>query len=193
VLRLPFKPLQQRNHPHASSCSAWAAGQPAQAPMAVLLVFFLLLLQLGPSSCGNVTAPLRFTDPWSCSCSCLIRLRFLASICRCTLCTWGRGAPSCTRRWPATRTTACSPPFLAGEATVEMLAHVSLALIGITVIQFACPCSEHAAKDAILYSYRHGFSGFAAVLTDRQAERLAGTSHFSDLAFCSGRALCSLF
>jgi hypothetical protein len=31
--------------------------------MAALLVFFLLLLQLGPSSCGNVTAPLRFTDP----------------------------------------------------------------------------------------------------------------------------------
>jgi hypothetical protein len=35
-------------------------------------------------------------------------------------------------------------------------------------------CSEPAAKDAILYSYRHGFSGFAAVLTDRQAARLAG-------------------
>jgi len=35
-------------------------------------------------------------------------------------------------------------------------------------------CSEQAAKDAILYSYRHGFSGFAAVLTDSQAARLAG-------------------
>jgi len=33
--------------------------------------------------------------------------------------------------------------------------------------------SEPAAKDAILYSYRHGFSGFAAVLTDSQAARLA--------------------
>ncbi|XP_066394704.1 subtilisin-like protease SBT3.6 isoform X1 [Miscanthus floridulus] len=33
--------------------------------------------------------------------------------------------------------------------------------------------SEQAAKDAILYSYRHGFSGFAAVLTDSQAARLA--------------------
>ncbi|XP_066396322.1 subtilisin-like protease SBT3.5 [Miscanthus floridulus] len=33
--------------------------------------------------------------------------------------------------------------------------------------------SEQAAKVAILYSYRHGFSGFAAVLTDSQAARLA--------------------
>lgn len=33
--------------------------------------------------------------------------------------------------------------------------------------------SEQAAKDTILYSYRHGFSGFAAVLTDRQAARLS--------------------
>nr|CAB3457680.1 unnamed protein product [Digitaria exilis] len=33
--------------------------------------------------------------------------------------------------------------------------------------------SEPAAKDAILYSYRHGFSGFAAVLTGSQAARLA--------------------
>jgi hypothetical protein len=35
-------------------------------------------------------------------------------------------------------------------------------------------CSEQAARDAILYSYRHGFSGFAATLTDSQAARLAG-------------------
>jgi len=33
--------------------------------------------------------------------------------------------------------------------------------------------SEQAAQDAILYSYRHGFSGFAAVLTDAQAARLS--------------------
>jgi hypothetical protein len=43
-------------------------------------------------------------------------------------------------------------------------------------------CSEQAAKDAILYSYRHGFSGFAAVLTDNQAARLAGEL---TLLFCS--------
>lgn len=35
-------------------------------------------------------------------------------------------------------------------------------------------CSEQAAMDAILYSYRHGFSGFAAVLTGGQAARLSG-------------------
>jgi hypothetical protein len=39
-------------------------------------------------------------------------------------------------------------------------------------------CSEPAARDAILYSYRHGFSGFAAVLTDRQAAQLAGELTF---------------
>ncbi|XP_066160327.1 subtilisin-like protease SBT3.6 isoform X4 [Oryza sativa Japonica Group] len=33
--------------------------------------------------------------------------------------------------------------------------------------------SEQAAMDAILYSYRHGFSGFAAVLTGGQAARLS--------------------
>lgn len=57
-----------------------------------------------------------------------------------------------------------------------------------------CFCSEQAAKDTILYSYRHGFSGFAAVLTDRQAARLSGEfTHFGDLAFCSGLCILLLF
>ena len=52
-------------------------------------------------------------------------------------------------------------------------------------------CSEQAAKDAILYSYRHGFSGFAAVLTDSQAARLAGelTLHWSRVSFCPDLSL----
>uniref|UniRef100_A0A8R7QIG8 Subtilisin-like protease n=1 Tax=Triticum urartu TaxID=4572 RepID=A0A8R7QIG8_TRIUA len=33
--------------------------------------------------------------------------------------------------------------------------------------------SKQAAEDAILYSYRHGFSGFAAVLTNAQAAQLS--------------------
>jgi hypothetical protein len=35
-------------------------------------------------------------------------------------------------------------------------------------------CSEQAAIDSILYSYRHGFSGFAAVLTYGKVARLSG-------------------
>jgi hypothetical protein len=34
--------------------------------------------------------------------------------------------------------------------------------------------SKEAAKSSILYSYRHGFSGFAARLTESQAEAIAG-------------------
>ncbi|GLT30645.1 hypothetical protein SLA2020_054360 [Shorea laevis] len=34
--------------------------------------------------------------------------------------------------------------------------------------------SKEAAKESILYSYRHGFSGFAAVLTQSQAKLIAG-------------------
>ncbi|XP_057969305.1 subtilisin-like protease SBT3.9 [Malania oleifera] len=34
--------------------------------------------------------------------------------------------------------------------------------------------SKEAAKDSILYSYKHGFSGFAAVLTKSQAKQVAG-------------------
>lgn len=36
--------------------------------------------------------------------------------------------------------------------------------------------SKEAAAKSILYSYRHGFSGFAAKLTESQAQELAGTS-----------------
>ncbi|PWZ39372.1 Subtilisin-like protease SBT3.6 [Zea mays] len=86
--------------------------------MAALLgLFFLLLLQLGPSSCSNV---------------------YIAYM---------------GERSPELR------PALVRDAHHGMLA----ALLG----------SEQAARDAILYSYRHGFSGFAATLTDSQAARLA--------------------
>ncbi|GKV21066.1 hypothetical protein SLEP1_g31089 [Rubroshorea leprosula] len=34
--------------------------------------------------------------------------------------------------------------------------------------------SKEAAKKSILYSYKHGFSGFAAVLTQSQAKLIAG-------------------
>lgn len=36
-------------------------------------------------------------------------------------------------------------------------------------------CSKDEALKSIVYSYRHGFSGFAAMLTESQAEILAGT------------------
>lgn len=39
-------------------------------------------------------------------------------------------------------------------------------------------CSEEAASDSIIYSYKHGFSGFAAKLTDSQVEYIAGTFFF---------------
>ncbi|KAL6656379.1 hypothetical protein ACP70R_007205 [Stipagrostis hirtigluma subsp. patula] len=85
---------------------------------APLLVFFLLLLlQLGPSSCGNV---------------------YIVYM--------GDRSPE-------------MHPALLRDSHHGMLA----AVLG----------SEQAARDAILYSYRHGFSGFAALLTDRQAARLA--------------------
>lgn len=35
-------------------------------------------------------------------------------------------------------------------------------------------CREHEARDALVYSYRYGFSGFAALLNSTQATTLAG-------------------
>lgn len=35
-------------------------------------------------------------------------------------------------------------------------------------------CSKEEAVSSIVYSYKHGFSGFAAMLTEAQAEELAG-------------------
>lgn len=36
-------------------------------------------------------------------------------------------------------------------------------------------CSTKDASESMVYSYRHGFSGFAAHLTDSQAKTIAGT------------------
>jgi hypothetical protein len=35
-------------------------------------------------------------------------------------------------------------------------------------------CSKEMASDLMVYSYRHGFSGFAAKLTESQVQKLAG-------------------
>lgn len=45
----------------------------------------------------------------------------------------------------------------------------------ILIILFYISCySKEAAKNSIVYSYRHGFSGFAAKLTPSQAKNLSG-------------------
>jgi hypothetical protein len=37
--------------------------------------------------------------------------------------------------------------------------------------------SKNEALESIVYSYKHGFSGFAAMLTESQAETLASNTH----------------
>jgi hypothetical protein len=44
--------------------------------------------------------------------------------------------------------------------------------------------SKEAAKESILYSYKHGFSGFAAALTESQAELIAGATMLVNCKFC---------
>lgn len=34
---------------------------------------------------------------------------------------------------------------------------------------------QEAATDAMVYSYKHGFSGFAAKFTESQVKKIAGT------------------
>lgn len=43
-------------------------------------------------------------------------------------------------------------------------------------------CSKEAAIDSIVYSYKHGFSGFAARLIESQAKEIAGTFTLSTLS-----------
>lgn len=38
-------------------------------------------------------------------------------------------------------------------------------------------CSKEASKGSLLYSYRQGFSGFAAKLTEAQVQEISGTLH----------------
>lgn len=45
--------------------------------------------------------------------------------------------------------------------------------------------SKEAAKESILYSYKHGFSGFAAALTKSQAKLIAGVTMLVNCKFCS--------
>lgn len=44
--------------------------------------------------------------------------------------------------------------------------------------------SKEAAKESILYHYKHGFSGFAAVLTESQAQVIAGVIMLVNCEFC---------
>jgi hypothetical protein len=41
--------------------------------------------------------------------------------------------------------------------------------------------SKEDANDSMVYSYRHGFSGFAAKLTESQAKKIAGTHSSSHI------------
>lgn len=43
-------------------------------------------------------------------------------------------------------------------------------------------CSKEAAIDSIVYSYKLGFSGFAAKLTESEAKEIAGTFTLSTLS-----------
>lgn len=45
--------------------------------------------------------------------------------------------------------------------------------------------SKESAKESILYSYKHGFSGFAAVLSQSQAKLIAGVTIFPWSYSCS--------
>lgn len=44
--------------------------------------------------------------------------------------------------------------------------------------------SKEAAKESILYNYKHGFSGFAAVLTPCQAKLIAGVTILVNCKLC---------
>ncbi|CAN6167757.1 unnamed protein product [Urochloa humidicola] len=68
---------------------------------------------------------------------------------------------------------ACSNVYIVymGERSPEL--HPALVQDSHHSMLAAVLGSDPAAKEAILYSYRHSFSGFAAVLTDSQAARLA--------------------
>lgn len=44
--------------------------------------------------------------------------------------------------------------------------------------------SKEAAKESILYHYKHGFSGFAAVLTESQAKVIAGVIMLVNCELC---------
>lgn len=64
--------------------------------------------------------------------------------------------------------------FLFNEL-VSVCIHMKL-----TYLELSCFLnSKRAAMKSILYSYKHGFSGFAAVLTHSQAKLIAGISLFN--------------
>lgn len=44
-------------------------------------------------------------------------------------------------------------------------------------------CSIEASAEAMVYSYKHGFSGFAAKLTETQAQMISGTSTIRFICF----------
>lgn len=64
--------------------------------------------------------------------------------------------------------------FLFNEP-VSVCIHMKL-----TYLELSCFLnSKRAVMKSILYSYKHGFSGFAAVLTPSQAKLIAGISQFN--------------
>ena len=50
----------------------------------------------------------------------------------------------------------------------------SLIKIVLLTVNGCLSCGKEAASEAMVYSYEHGFSGFAAKLTDSQAQKVAG-------------------
>lgn len=44
----------------------------------------------------------------------------------------------------------------------------------VSLMKISC-FSKEVASELMVYSYKHGFSGFAAKLTEAQAQQLAGT------------------
>lgn len=106
---------------------------------------------------------------------------------RCILCTWERKSIKIQQQ-PKCLTTKCCPPCSEGIIITlkfqRKQKNLLLFLIDKSRI-FSLYYSKEAAKNSMLYSYKHGFSGFAARLTESQAEEIAGVFKFL-AAVCIG-------
>lgn len=56
---------------------------------------------------------------------------------------------------------------------------IEIIIIIIINVFFFLLCSKEDAKTSLLYSYKHGFSGFAARMTKSQAEDIASMNNLS--------------